>query len=90
MSSYVESYDYWEVFDCMWSVLVFSCVGCDRFVSCGIYGAVYRMEWIGYPNRHYGAEISPYVESYEYINVYDGNTWEIFIDSIICSGMNVI
>ena len=61
-------------------MLVRSCVGCDRFVHTVFSGAVYRMALIGYPNRHVGAEMSPYVESYEYIKVYEWNTWELLID----------
>ena len=43
MSLYVESYEYVEVYDGVWGVLVSSGVGCYKGRSYDISGAVYRL-----------------------------------------------
>ena len=52
--------------------------------------AVYRLAWIGYPNRQAGSKISSCVESYEYVKVYDENAELFLVDSIIRIHMNLI
>ena len=43
------------------------------------------MAWIWYPNRQASTKISSYIESYEYVKVYDGDAHE-FIDYLIICG----
>ena len=88
-SSYIELYGYAEVYYRVWSILVCNCVGCDKFF-CKIFSSiVYRPAWIINPNRQAGAKTSSYVESYDYVKTYDGNSHLFLVDFIIFSHINV-
>ena len=75
MSSYDESYEYVELYYGVCTMMVCSCVGCDRFV--------YSLFWSSLQpilnqitKQTVWHKISSYVQSYENVKVYCGNARE--------------